>query len=72
MIYVKQCNFSVLCTQCQKRFQYKTKNRLTDIGWNPIEGQKSITAHGRDCHHQNLIPLIWNDTLHYKTIGTII
>jgi hypothetical protein len=68
----RQCRFKITCEKCNTKIVYRPSNLEEDIGWNHIEGKKSIPILCENCNFTTIKKLVWNNDDHYISVGNFI
>ena len=72
-ICYKDCRFIINCKFCNNSIKYIPVRKNSDIGWNPIEGEKRLNIKCENCNKNNLVNLAWNNNYHDDTtLGKLI
>ena len=56
----RPCKFKLKCWRCNKINTIEKNSRIEDIGWNHIEGKRSIHFSCIECGIENEHNLVWN------------
>lgn len=60
-ICLPKCNFNLYCNICKKNNIFHAQSRMSDIGWNSVEGKKKIIIKCIQCGYSRKRKLKWND-----------
>ena len=60
-ICLPKCSFNLYCNVCKKNKIFQAQSKITDIGWNSVEGKKNIIIKCIQCGYSRKRRLKWNN-----------